>query len=109
MLGLTVVLWKFASERMFTKRRMLGAASNAFVVKVVTKLLAGHLTGAAMNPANATGRALVHGNLADLWIYWLGPLCGVLLGHFICRFLQGSLMVPFLVTMNIRKTKEKQN
>lgn len=41
-------------------------------------LVAGPLTGAALNPARHLGPALVAGGgfLAQAWIYWLGPLVG---------------------------------
>jgi MIP family channel proteins len=39
-------------------------------------LVAGPLTGAAMNPARAFGAALVSGNWQSHWLYWLAPMLG---------------------------------
>jgi aquaporin TIP len=39
-------------------------------------LMAGPLTGAAMNPARAFGPELVQGEWSDAWVWYLGPLLG---------------------------------
>ena len=39
-------------------------------------LMAGPLTGAAVNPSRHFGVALVDGTWKDWWIYWVGPVAG---------------------------------
>src|SRR5690606_20925880 len=50
-------------------------------------LVAGPVTGGALNPARHLGPALVAGGdfLAQAWIYWLGPLAGGALAALVYR------------------------
>ncbi len=43
-------------------------------------LMGGPITGAALNPARHLGPALVGGSLNNIWIYWVGPIIGGVLG-----------------------------
>jgi len=52
-------------------------APIAIGMTVLVEILVGlPLTGASMNPARTLGPALVTGQLADNWVFWIGPLSG---------------------------------
>ncbi len=53
---------------------------------------AGPLTGGSMNPARSLAPALFAGGkaLADVWIYWVGPLLGAILGAVVYEVLRGG-------------------
>ncbi|MDA0988481.1 MAG: MIP family channel protein [Chloroflexi bacterium] len=44
------------------------------------------LTGASMNPARTVGPALVAGELANNWLYWIGPMAGGAIAAFIYEY-----------------------
>ncbi len=48
-------------------------------------LAGGPITGAAMNPARSLGPALVGAHLANMWIYWVGPIIGAVLAAMVYK------------------------
>jgi aquaporin Z len=44
------------------------------------------ISGTSTNPARSFGPALISKNWLDWWIYWLGPMLGMLLGLAVFRF-----------------------
>ena len=61
-----------------TNHRLTGpnAAIAVGGIIVLAGLLAGPISGASMNPARSFGPFLVSGQLADAWIYVVGPTAG---------------------------------
>jgi MIP family channel proteins len=53
-------------------------------------LTAGTLTGASMNPARSFGPALVGGEWAGHWLYWVAPILGMLMAAAIDRGLDDT-------------------
>lgn len=50
-------------------------------------LMAGPLTGAAMNPARHFGPALVEGEWKDTWVYWAAPITGGVLASIVHNYI----------------------
>jgi len=67
------------------------------LVVVFDVLVAGPLTGAAMNPARALGPELVSGVWSAAWAYWVGPVAGALAAALIYRYFLRSEPAPAVV------------
>jgi aquaporin Z len=44
------------------------------------------ISGTSTNPARTLGPAVISGQWDGWWIYWVGPLLGMLLGILACSF-----------------------
>ena len=55
-------------------------------------LMGGTLTGASMNPARSFGPALVGGEWAGHWIYWLAPIVGMMFAAAVDRGLDSNFV-----------------
>jgi MIP family channel proteins len=62
-------------------------------------LVAGPLTGAAMNPARHFGPALVEGEWKDAWLYWVAPIIGGGLASIVHNYIFIPRSVGFPETM----------
>ncbi len=65
---------------------MAGAAIGATVL--FCALVGGPWSGASMNPARSLAPAVFSGKLESLWIYFLGPTSGALLGAIVYRLIR---------------------
>jgi aquaporin TIP len=72
------VIFATAADPRGTFKSIAGLAIGFTITLDV--LLAGPLTGAAMNPARAFGPELFSGTWDDFWIWYIGPFAGGVLG-----------------------------
>ncbi len=58
----------------------------------LTNLVSIPVTNASINPARSTGVAVYVGGwaLAQLWLFWVAPIAGGLIGAFVYRFVAGG-------------------
>jgi glycerol uptake facilitator-like aquaporin len=78
-----------------TDTRAVGAGAAIAIGGAVglDALFGGPITGASMNPARSLGPALVSGELQDLWLYFVGPVAGAILGALAYQLVRGEQAV----------------
>jgi aquaporin Z len=54
------------------------------------------ISGTSTNPARSFGPAIISGQWQGWWLYWIGPLCGMLLAGLACSFLAKRIEVAKL-------------
>ncbi len=69
---LVTVVWGTAVDN---RAPLIGGFGIGLTV-LMCILAVGQFSGAAFNPARAFGAALVTGNWADQWVWWVGPMIG---------------------------------
>src|SRR5207237_10411420 len=86
---LMLVSMATATDKRF--KRSEGGLTVGFVV-LVAGLFANSLSGASMNPARSLAPALFAGGtvLTTVWIYFVGPLIGAVLGALAYELIRGS-------------------
>ena len=55
------------------------------IIYAICTMAIGNATGSSLNPARNTGPVIItnqHKYFGELWIYWLGPILGGLIGSF---------------------------
>jgi MIP family channel proteins len=106
---LMLVFMSTATDRR-VNRGIVGLAVGLTVT--FAGFFAGPLTGGSLNPARSTAPALFAGGraLAEVWIYWLGPLIGAASGAIIFELMRGgkqyALETPLGIFRGLRAEEE---
>lgn len=89
---LLTFLLMFVIMAVATDTRAVGEAAAIAIGGTVAlaALFAGPISGASMNPVRSLGPAVVAGDLADLWLYLVGPCLGSAAGALTYRWMGGT-------------------
>jgi aquaporin Z len=83
---LTVILGTATNHKLVGHNAALAVGGTI----ALAGLFAAPISGASMNPARSLGPFLVAGQMADVWIYVVGPLVGGLLAVGVAWLLRGG-------------------
>ncbi len=81
----TVILGTATSDKLVGYNAALAVGGTI----AAAGLIAMQISGASMNPARSLGPAIVSGQLADVWIYLVGPIVGAILAVAVAWLLRG--------------------
>jgi aquaporin Z len=72
----------------FVRHRRIRAFTPAMfpVLYAIMVFLEAPISGTSTNPARSLGPAVISGDWQAWWVYWVGPLAGMLLGVLLYRF-----------------------
>ncbi|KAF4376690.1 hypothetical protein F8388_025561, partial [Cannabis sativa] len=62
----------------------------------ITSIVAGPVSGGSMNPARTLGPAIASREFKGLWVYFIGPVAGTLLGSYVYKVIQLSERKPII-------------
>lgn len=91
--GILTYILMFVIMAVATDTQAVGQAAAIAIGGTIAleALFAGPITGASMNPARSLGPALVAGDFTDLWLYFVGPPVGAVLGALTYQGLRTSV------------------
>ncbi|KAJ8750026.1 hypothetical protein K2173_013941 [Erythroxylum novogranatense] len=80
----------FVTSAVATDNKAVGELAGIAVGSAVciTSILAGPISGGSMNPARTLGPAVASEYYKGLWVYFIGPLTGTVLGAFSYTFIR---------------------
>jgi aquaporin Z len=67
--------------------------------------LEAHISGTSTNPARTFGPALISGRWDGWWIYWVGPMLGMLAAILACSSLARRIKVAKLYHLEIDRRR----
>ncbi|MEO9320978.1 MAG: aquaporin [Nitrososphaera sp.] len=69
--------------------KSFGGITIGAVIPVDT-IVGMNVSGGSVNPARSFGPALVFGDFADNWIYWIAPVIGALIAFWVFKSIETS-------------------